>query len=710
MESMRYLDFDLQIERAAQGYRVQVNCPAGQATHTFRLPFSDLELENFLLRLGHSPRGVRRADSPEVDAAKTFGARLFEAVFGDDVRSCLRSSLDEASRQDAGLRIRLRLNDTPELANLPWEYLYNPALNRFLALSATTPLVRYLELPERIRPLSTAPPLRVLALIASPKNHPPLDVEREWGKLNQALGDLVQRGLVAVERLQPATFPALRQRLRRGNYHVLHVVGHGAFDPSIQDGVLVLEDDEGLGHRVSGQDLGILLHDHRALRLAILNACEGARGATDDPFAGTAQSLVQQGVPAVIAMQFEVTDEAAITLAHEFYSAIADGFSVDAALTEARRAIFTESRGVEWGTPVLYMRTPDGQIFDVARAAQPAAPQLDARPAFAPPIAAAASAAPPLAAPPRRGRWLAIGALAVVALSAAAAFALISNGGQPSPAIAQATGVSTAAATAGSASSPAAQTSAPTQASTPATRLTSVVAAAATSAPTSAPAASATPRPTRRAAPTNTRVPPTETAAPPTNTPVPPTDTPVPPISGTCLAGFVWRLAGPNDRACVTVDSREQAQAENDAAESRRVVAAYGPETCQQGYVWRNAFAEDYVCVTSDVHGQTQADNDAAESRRDPNGAYGPYTCIGGFVWRVARAEDLVCVTPETRAQVERDNAAAASRKLLQNGPDTCADGYVWRAAFDDDHVCVTPDRRAQVQRENGLAPSRTVP
>jgi hypothetical protein len=411
---MRYLDFDVYIERAAHGYRVQVNSPGGQATHTFTLPFSDLELENFILRLGHSPRGVRRIDSPEVEAAKSFGARLFTAVCGDDVRSCLRSSLDEASRQNVGLRIRLRLNNTPELADLPWEYLYNQTLNRFLALSVETPIVRYLELPERIRPLSTPPPLRVLAIIASPKNHPPLNVEREWIKLNEALADLVARGLVAVERLNPATFPALQQRLRRGTCHILHFVGHGGFDKHLQDGVLILEDEDGLGHRVSGQDLGVLLHDHRPLRLVILNACEGARGARDDPFAGTAQSLVQQGVPAVIAMQFEVTDEAAIVLAHEFYSAVADGYPVDAALTEARRAVFTQGRGVEWGTPVLYLRAPDAHIFDITPSAL-----VDAA-SVRPPAVGTAPQIQPQA--NRRGLLTALGVMSAIVIFAAIAF------------------------------------------------------------------------------------------------------------------------------------------------------------------------------------------------------------------------------------------------------------------------------------------------
>jgi hypothetical protein len=55
---------------------------------------------------------------------------------------------------------------------------------------------------------------------------------------------------------------------------------------------------------------------------------------------------VQQGVPAVIAMQFEITDEAAITFAEEFYSATADGYPVDAALAAARKAIFAAGNDI----------------------------------------------------------------------------------------------------------------------------------------------------------------------------------------------------------------------------------------------------------------------------------------------------------------------------------------------------------------------------
>jgi tetratricopeptide (TPR) repeat protein len=375
MTSFTYLNFDVQIERAGDAYLMHAESPAGETVRVaFIPPFSDLELENFMLRAGPARRGVRRIDTQEVEAAKQFGQRMFNALFSADVRSALQGSLDEARRAGegstrVGVRIRLRLAGAPELANIPWEYIYNPTLNRFLVLSVETPLVRYLELPERIRAVRISLPLRIMVIISSPLDYPGLAVEQEWSALQASVADLQQAGLVELELLDTPTLGALQRQLRRGDYHILHFIGHGAYDRGIQDGMLVLEDEQRRGRPVSGQDLGMLLHDHASLRLVILNACEGARTGTDDPFAGVAQSLVQQGIPAVIAMQFEITDAAAITFAHEFYRATADGYPVDASLAEARKVMFADSRGngLEWGTPVLYMRSPDGQIFDVQR-------------------------------------------------------------------------------------------------------------------------------------------------------------------------------------------------------------------------------------------------------------------------------------------------------------------------------------------------------
>jgi CHAT domain len=364
MDARDYLDFDLQMETAPRGFRAHVvNSPVGQASCVFKMPFSDLELENFFLKMAQSRGVTRRAKVTDAGPTHELGGRLFAAVFDEDVFACLRSSIDEADRQGKGLRIRLRLAETPELANLPWEYLYNSKQRKFVSLSIQTPIVRFMELPERIKPLAVSPPLRVLVMISSPSDYQQLDVEQEWTKLREATSELEARGAIVLERLSAGTLEALQHRLRRGMYHIFHFIGHGGFEND--DGVLVMETPHGKGRPVGGCDVGTLLHDHCSLRMAILNACEGARCSQTDPFSGVAQSLVLQGIPAVMAMQFEISDQAAISLAHEFYGAVADGYPVDAALAEARKAVFAAGNAVEWGTPVLYLRAPDGRIFDV---------------------------------------------------------------------------------------------------------------------------------------------------------------------------------------------------------------------------------------------------------------------------------------------------------------------------------------------------------
>lgn len=378
MTNRSYLNFDISIERTGEHYRAHVveSC-AGEGNLEFELPFSEYELENFILKMGHARRSTGRSihgfDSPEMIAAKQFGGKLFETVFKGDIYACLRASLDEAHSQGQGVRVLLRL--APELADIPWEYLYNPAWNQFFALSTDTPLVRYLELTPPIFPLPVKSPLCLLAVISSPSDYQALDVEREWQNLQEALKPLINQSLIEVDRLESASLLTLQRQLRRREYHIFHFIGHGSFEESAQDGLLLFTDEIGRGKPLSGQYLGTLLRDHHTLRLAVLNACEGARSGREDPFAGVALSLVQMGLPAVIAMQFEISDSAAIMFAQEFYTALADGYPVDAALADARKAIFASSDS-EWGTPVLFSRAMDGRIFELTRSsAAQAAPE-----------------------------------------------------------------------------------------------------------------------------------------------------------------------------------------------------------------------------------------------------------------------------------------------------------------------------------------------
>lgn len=367
-----YLDFDIRFAKSGNAYSADLlQSPAGTAHGDFHVPFQDIELENYLLKIGQRRSGMRKIDSPENRAAREFGSKLFATVFQGDLDVAFRKSFDCARAAGQGLRVRLHLGDTPELADLPWEYLWQPQRREFLALTTETPIVRYFDLPETIKPLAVTPPLRVLVMLSNPSDVDCLDVEKEWQQLKQAIAHLEERKLLIVERLEKATLSQLQNRLRREEYHVFHFVGHGSFDPGTQESVLALEGEDGRKRLVSGLDLGIYLRDEPSLRLVLLNACEGARASRTDPFSGAAQSLVLKGIPAVIAMQFEVSDEAAIAMASGFYAALADAYPVDAALAEARKAVFAAGCTVEWGTPVLYLRAPDGRIFAVDKAAAP---------------------------------------------------------------------------------------------------------------------------------------------------------------------------------------------------------------------------------------------------------------------------------------------------------------------------------------------------
>ncbi|MEK6288732.1 MAG: CHAT domain-containing protein [Acidobacteriota bacterium] len=358
MNEIKYLDFDLLIEREGERYQVRVYSPGGEVTSTFDKPFSEEELEEFLQLVGYSWEAVHDVE----EEAKKFGGRLFDKVFGRRVYARLSESINDANDENKGLRIRLRLNDVPELAELPWEYLYDTEVERFLFLSSNTPLVRYLERPERIRPFRVKRPLRFLVMISNPADgvYSPLNVEKEWKQLNESLESLHSEGQVELVQVE-ATASALQEQLRRGTFHIFHFIGHGGFDPEFKDGFLVMSDKE--TPTLSGEQLGRLLYDHKTLRLVVLNACEGARGSRSNPFSGVAQSLVKYGIPAVISMQFEITDDAAIIFSKQFYKALADYYPVDAALAEARKEISRSRKRVEWGTPALYMRPSDGAIF-----------------------------------------------------------------------------------------------------------------------------------------------------------------------------------------------------------------------------------------------------------------------------------------------------------------------------------------------------------
>jgi CHAT domain-containing protein/thiol-disulfide isomerase/thioredoxin len=360
-----YFDLDVLFDHSGTGYKAQVvRSPAGEGQAvTFSRPFTDLELENFVLKVGQFRTRTRRSEAAPVAAAKEAGGRLFDAVFSGVVGECLRRSSDAASSEQAALRIRLRLADCQELAVLPWELLYDRSDDWFLALSDRTPVIRYVQLPERLRPVPVTLPLRILVIKSEPADWPSLDLAAEWSRIAQALEQLTGAGLITYTELPAPTLGELRRALQDDTFHVLHYMGHGAFDPRA-GGTLQFTDRAGYSTPVTASDLGIMLRDHTSLRAAVINACEGGRTDPTDPFAGVADTLVRRGVPAVIAMQFEVSDYAAAEFASALYGALASAWPIDSAVAEARKAMYAVSP-LEWATPVLYLRADDARLFDI---------------------------------------------------------------------------------------------------------------------------------------------------------------------------------------------------------------------------------------------------------------------------------------------------------------------------------------------------------
>jgi hypothetical protein len=360
-------DFKLRITACgSSGYLVEADAAHDKsAAANFELPLGAEDFDDIAERVAAPQRVTRgRAAVTPVKRVEKFGAELFTTVFGPEVSQLYRGACQQAADDDRGVRLVLSLRNAPELLDVPWEFLYDRP--NWLSLSTDTALVRVLELSTARKPVQIDGPVRVLGMVSSPSDYDELDVDAERRTVDGALAPLVAKGLAEVVWLPAASLSALNKALTNGQFHVFHYVGHAGFDRKYDEGHLVLEGADGKSDEVTGSALGTILQAHRPLRLAFVNACEGARTSVEDPFTGVATSLVEREIPAVVAMQFEITDQAALVFAEAFYASLVDGRNaVDVAVAEGRRALFAENpNALEWGTPVLFMRAHEVGLFD----------------------------------------------------------------------------------------------------------------------------------------------------------------------------------------------------------------------------------------------------------------------------------------------------------------------------------------------------------
>jgi len=322
------------------------------------------------------------------DALIALGEQLASLILPPPVRDMFRRSLD-AIGADHGLRLRLVLDD-PRLADLPWEYIYlarasgDRALDGFLALDPRISIVRHEAIPEPVAALAAGKPLRMVVGLASPSDQVHLDLarEREW----------IERTLGSVENLSLEIFEALTlEKLESAvpGAHIFHFAGHGVFgapetargpgatrdmlagNVGMQSaaavepvGAILLESTHG-GHLAFPAEKLALTLRAAGVRVVVLGACETGRRDGVNVWTGVAPTLTRAGIPAVLAMQHGIYDDSAIAFARRFYESLAASSNLDEAVASGRLAILNQRQpdDVDWGVPVLYLRSSDGVVF-----------------------------------------------------------------------------------------------------------------------------------------------------------------------------------------------------------------------------------------------------------------------------------------------------------------------------------------------------------
>ena len=439
-----YDDFRLTFDRRPGSddvYTVHAFIHGSDRVGTFTLPMAADELERAILGAakGRSVRAGRAArdlgeSAPVVSDAEVLGGALAHALFAGEIGAGYETALGAIERQpDRGLRLTLSLGATPELLSLPWEFLFRRPT--FLAVQPHLPLVRHLGLGRPAAPRPIGDVVRILGVIANPTDLAPLDVDAERRRMEQAVRQIVGLGRVKLHWLPTATPRSFRKALQDEPYHIVHYVGHSDFvnrPDGSGEGVLFLEHpDHGRAVPVDSTMLANLLSDQSQLQLVVLNSCEGARTTLTDPYAGVATTLIQLGVPAVVAMQFEISDEAAIVFAEELYTnLIGRQVPIDAAVADARRAIYVEVNQIEWATPVLFLRDPETELFSFATS--PIILPPPARPLTPPQPQGDEAIDRPSSGGDRRRRWK-VGAGVVTLAALVGAGALLLRDGEEGP-------------------------------------------------------------------------------------------------------------------------------------------------------------------------------------------------------------------------------------------------------------------------------------
>ena len=202
-----------------------------------------------------------------------------------------------------------------------------------------------------------------------------LDMEAELQRILDATDAPRRAGKAFVHILEQGSVAAIHAALAERRYHVLHISCHAA------PGALILEDANGREDKVTAQRLcDEAIPPERAAPLVVLAGCStgqdaaAVEGSGASRLPGLARTLVERGVPAVIAMQAPVGDRYATDLMGCVYEALASWQEPRplAALGHARRHIEDKRRAdasalqppPEWATPAFFCAASPLRLYD----------------------------------------------------------------------------------------------------------------------------------------------------------------------------------------------------------------------------------------------------------------------------------------------------------------------------------------------------------
>jgi hypothetical protein len=300
-----------------------------------------------------------------------LGKLLFSALFDEGLRREFLDIYQKAQQENALLRLELDVDEQhlPEVAALPWEFMYLPPGELHGALwLATAPNMVFSRrrarwhVPEPIQ-LKIGERLRIAIAVAAPKDLGPVQYQKICNELKKMARTERFEVLEVVEEANRSSIDVLLEK----KPHIFHFIGHGSLkDENRQEtGLLALVDSFGGTDLVNSDYFSELFNRYKP-GLVVLHTCESGALSSSKAFVGIASRVVQMNVPAVAAMQFKVSNATAQRFALEFYRRLAENEPVDKAVQEARRHIALSSPAAgsrDFATPILFMSIREGQLF-----------------------------------------------------------------------------------------------------------------------------------------------------------------------------------------------------------------------------------------------------------------------------------------------------------------------------------------------------------